>query len=178
MLAPFGIAVAGGVAFMAMLKRMGEGKFDPHAIDNPLVGKTIPEFDLPGMGDKQGFSSAALRTAAADKPVLVNFFASWCIPCAAEADTVGALAAEGMVFWGVAYEDKVPAANEFLQKYGDPYARIAEDVTGRVAIDFGVYGVPETFLIDKNGVIRWHVGGPLTDDLVEEQLRPVLKAMA
>jgi cytochrome c biogenesis protein CcmG/thiol:disulfide interchange protein DsbE len=178
MLAPFGIAAAGGVAFMAMLNRMSLGKFDPHAIDNPIVGKPIPEFSLPGMGDKQGFSASDLRAAAAGKPILVNFFASWCIPCVSEVETLAALAGEGMAIWGVAYEDKVAKTDEFLGKYGNPYARIAADDTGRVSIDWGIYGVPETFLIDKKGFVRWHVAGPLTDDMVQEELRPALKAIA
>lgn len=174
--APLGLFAAAGFAFKKMLDRMEDGRFDPHAINNPLVGKPIPEFSLEGLGGKPGFSSADLRAAAAVKPVLVNFFASWCIPCAAEADILGALAADGCVFWGVAYEDKPEAAQGFLDKYGNPYARLARDASGRVSIDWGLYGVPETFLIGKDGRIAWHYAGPLADEIVTGQLRPALKA--
>jgi len=177
MLAPLALASACGVGFFEMLRRMGSGDFDPHMIKNPLLGKPIPQFTLPGLGNHPGFSADDLRAASAKKPVLVNFFASWCIPCAAEADIVGGLAAEGLAFWGVAYEDKPAAAQGFLDKYGDPYARIARDETGRVAIDWGIYGVPETFLIRAGGIIHWHLPGPLSDDIVQGQLRPALREL-
>jgi cytochrome c biogenesis protein CcmG, thiol:disulfide interchange protein DsbE len=178
MLVPLGIAAAGGFAFWRMLARMETGKFDPHALDNPLVGKPFPAFTLKGLGEAKGFDTAALKTAAAEKPMLVNFYASWCIPCAAEADVLGALAAEGLPVWGIAYKDTVDASAKFLSRYGNPYGRIADDADGRVAIDWGVYGVPETYLIDKAGVIRWHLAGPLTEDSVRDELRPALRAVA
>ncbi len=178
MLAPLAVAAAGGVAFLAMLNRMKVGKFDPHALDNPRIGKPMPPFDLPGMGTAQGFSSADIQAAAARGPVLVNFYASWCVPCAEEADVVATLAQQGLPVWGIAYEDKVEKSEKFLGQYGNPYARIANDAAGRVAIDWGVYGVPESFLIDRAGVIRWHIAGPLTPDNVTGDLEPALKALA
>jgi cytochrome c biogenesis protein CcmG/thiol:disulfide interchange protein DsbE len=178
MLAPLGIAAAAGVAFWKMLDRMADGKFDPHALNNPLVGKAVPDFTLSGLGKAQGFGATDLKQAAVGKPLLVNFYASWCIPCAEEADVLGGLGAEGIPIWGVAYKDKEAASDEFLGRYGNPYARVADDANGRVAIDWGVYGVPETFLIDRSGVIRWHLAGPLTDDSVRSDLRPVLRAVA
>jgi cytochrome c biogenesis protein CcmG/thiol:disulfide interchange protein DsbE len=178
MLVPLGIAAAAGVAFWKMLDRMKDGKFDPHALNNPLVGKSLPDFALKGLGMAQGFGAAALKQAAAEKPVLVNFYASWCIPCAEEADVLGGLGAEGIPIWAVAYKDTEVASTEFLSRYGNPYARIANDADGRVAIDWGVYGVPETFLIDRSGIVRWHLAGPLTDDSVRAELRPMLRELA
>ncbi len=178
MLAPLGLAAAAGLAFWKMLDRMAAGKFDPHALDNPLVGKQVPDFSLTGLGKAKGFGAADLKQAAAAKPVLVNFYASWCIPCAEEADILASLAAEGIPIWAVAYKDTEAASGEFLNRYGNPYARIANDAAGRVAIDWGVYGVPESFLIDRSGIVRWHLAGPLTEDSVRSELRPALRAIA
>ena len=178
MLAPLAVAGAAGVAFWKMLDRMAAGKFDPHALNNPLVGKKIPDFALSPIGPGKGFTSAELIAAAAAKPVLVNFWASYCIPCAQEADVLASLAGEGVPVWGIAWKDKQDAARAFLDRYGNPYARLGNDETGRVVIDWGVYGVPETFLIDRAGIIRWHYAGGLSEDLVRDELRPVLKAVA
>ncbi len=176
LLVPLGFVAAAGAAFLAMLNRMGSGKFDPHAIGDTMLGHEVPQFDLPGLGSHPGFSTAALKAEAAKQPVLVNFFASWCIPCAQEADVLAGVGQLGLTLWGIAYEDKLPNAEKFLGQYGNPYARIANDQPGRVAIDFGVYGVPESFLIDRNGRIAWHVAGPLTDDIVRGPLQRALQA--
>jgi len=178
MLAPLGLAGAAGFAFWKMLDRMSAGKFDPHALNNPLVGKPVPDFALSPIGPGKGFTTADLRAAAAQKPVLVNFWASYCIPCAGEADILGSLAGEGLPIWGIAWKDKAGPAQQFLDRYGNPYARLGNDVSGNVIIDWGVYGVPESFLVDRNGIIRWHLAGPLTDDSVSQDLRPALKAIA
>lgn len=173
-LAPLAVAGAFGAASYAILNRMEQGRFDPHALDNPLVGKPFPDFTLPDIGLGGGFAATDLRQAAADRPILVNFFASWCIPCAAEADVLAQLTAQGILIWGVAYKDKPEAARKFLERYGNPYKRIAADLAGRVAIDWGLYGVPESFLIGKDGRIAWHIAGPLSDSSVKADLLPAL----
>ena len=178
MLAPLAASAVIGVSFWEMLSRMSAGKFDPHAIDNPLVGRKLPEFDLPGILSAKGFSTADLRAASAEKPVLVNFFWSQCIPCMQEADTIGALAAEGIPIWGIAVKDKADSLDKFLNRFGNPFARIADDHDGRTSIDWGVDGYPESFLVDRNGVVRWHIGGPLSPDSVRDDLRPALQAIA
>lgn len=178
LLAPLGLAAAGGAAFLAMLNRMGSGQFDPHAIGDVMLGRHIPDFDLPGMGSAQGFSSRDAIAAAGRQPLLLNFYASWCIPCAQEAETLAGVAQLGLTLWGICYEDKADASTAFLAKYGNPYGRIANDQAGRVAIDFGVYGVPESFLIDRAGVIRWHVAGPLSEEAVRGPLQAALRALA
>jgi cytochrome c biogenesis protein CcmG, thiol:disulfide interchange protein DsbE len=176
LLAPLGIAALGGAAFLTLLGRMKQGTYDPHTLPSMLIGKTLPSFDLPGLGAMQGFSSAEVE--AAGRPVLVNFFASWCIPCVEEATTLMALKAQGVPVFGIAYKDKPDATLEFLARNGDPYHRIGLDQPGRVAIDFGVYGVPETYLVDSGGIVRWRFAGALTDDIVRNTLMPMLKASA
>ena len=176
LLAPFGMAVVAGAGFWTVLGRMREGRFDPHDVPSQLIGKAPPDFSLPGLGEGTGFSAADLR--AVKRPMLVNFFASWCVPCVIEAPELMALSKEGLPIWGVAYKDTVPAAKGFLAKHGDPYARIAADKPGQVAIDWGVYGVPESYLLDADGIVRWRMAGPITREVAADQLRPLLKAMA
>lgn len=175
LLAPLAIAAAGGGAFWAMLTRMQEGKFDPHDIGNPMLGKKMPDFDLSALASGGGFSSKDLLAAAAKQPVLVNFFMSTCIPCAEEADTLAALAKQGLQIWGIAWEDDPAKATAFLEKYGNPFARVGGDRSGSTAINFGIYGVPESFLIDRSGRIVWHTAGALSDDAVEHGLLPALE---
>jgi len=175
LLAPLAAAAAGGAAFWAMLDRMQSGRFDPHDIGNPMLGKHIPDFDLPGVGASQGFSSKDLIEAARTQPVLLNFFSSWCIPCASEAAVLNELQKVGGVpIWGIAYKDAPEKTKNFLDQYGNPYARIAADSTGGTFINFGLYGVPENFVIDRRGVIAWHVAGPLSDDAIEQQMLPAI----
>jgi cytochrome c biogenesis protein CcmG/thiol:disulfide interchange protein DsbE len=178
MLVPLAVAGGIGVAFKAMLDGLRTGQFDPHALNNPLVGQKLPDFAVSPIGPGKGFTSADLLKAAAEKPVLVNFFASYCIPCAEEADVLGGLAAEGLPVWGIAWKDHEAPAVAFFNRYGNPFARLGNDTTGRVVIDWGVYGVPESFLIDRNGIVRWHYAGGLSDDLVHDELRPALRAIA
>jgi cytochrome c biogenesis protein CcmG, thiol:disulfide interchange protein DsbE len=178
MLAPLGVSAVLGLAFWRMLDRMQAGKFDPHAINNPLIGKKLPDFNLASGGDRPGFTSADLRAAAAQKPVLVNFFWSQCIPCMEEADIIGGLANEGIPVWGVACKDQPANLTKYLNRFGNPYQRIGDDRSGRVLIDWGVDGFPESFLVDRSGIVRWHIGGPLDANSVENNLRPALQAMA
>ena len=180
MLAPFGVAAAGGVAFWSMLTRMEVGKFDPHDIGNPMLGKPIPDFALAPVAGGQGFTSADVHAAAATRPVLLNFFASWCIPCAEEAPALEFLRDQGVAVWGAtalsgAYKDKPDKIAGFLTQYGNPYARLGADMTGNAPLDFGLFGVPESFVIDKTGRIAWHIGGPLTESIIEQQLMPALQ---
>ena len=174
LLAPLAVVAAGGAAFWAMLNRMEQGRFDPHDIGNPMLGKKMPDFDLPGVAPAQGFSSKDILAAAQSAPVFINFFASWCIPCASEAEALDALTKQGVPVWGIAYKDTTAKTNEFLGKYGNPYTRIAADSSGDTFINFGLYGVPENFIIDRTGRIVWHVAGPLADEMITEQVLPAI----
>src|SRR5262249_6024331 len=151
---------AGGTGFWLLLQRMSAGTYDPHGLPSMLIGKPLPHFSLPGLGAEKGFSSTDVT--AADRPTLVNFFASWCIPCVQEAPVLMTLKQQGTPIWGIAYKDKPDAAQGFLKQNGDPYTRIACDEPGTTAIDFGLYGVPETYVVDKSGIVRWRWAGGLS----------------
>ncbi len=176
MLAPLGLAAAAGGGFWGLLMRMQRGTYDPHTLPSMLVGKKLPEFSLPGQPPSTGFSSTDIT--AGGRPALVNFFASWCIPCIQEAPTLAQLREQQVPIWGIAYKDTVSATAGFLQQNGDPYVRVARDDGGQVAIDFGVYGVPETYVVDKDGVVRLRWAGGLSDDIVRGTLLPMLKSLA
>ena len=176
LLAPFGATVLAGAGFWTVLGRMKRGTFDPHDVPSQLIGRPVPGFNLPPLPGSQGFGAADI--AATKRPVLVNFFASWCMPCLVEHPALLALAKEGVPIWGIAYKDAPDAAAAFIARRGDPYARVAQDRPGQVAIDWGVYGVPESYLIDATGIVRWRIAGPITSDIANDQLRPLLKAMS
>lgn len=175
LLTPLAVAGAAGVAFLAMLNGMQDGSFDPRGTTSPLIGQRIPAFSLPGVSGG-GLTDAELRRQPT--PVLVNFFASWCIPCVQEAPVLQSLHEAGVALFGIAYKDQDPAVAAFLARNGDPFTRVVADAPGRAAIDWGVTGVPETFLLDRGGVVRWHFAGPLTPEVVAQQLTPALRRAA
>jgi cytochrome c biogenesis protein CcmG/thiol:disulfide interchange protein DsbE len=145
---------------------------DPSILPSALIGKPVPEFDLPPLDglDRPGLASADLEGRA----VLVNVFASWCVPCRAEHPILMRLAERGVPIYGINYKDKPDQAGAWLGELGDPFERIGADQSGRVAIDWGVYGVPETFVIDAAGRIRHKFVGPLMPQDVDKTLLPML----
>ncbi len=173
---PLAVAVGGGTAFYTILRRMQDDTYDPHALPSPLVGQRPPAFVLPGVAGGVGFDSAELKAPA--KPMLVNWFASWCGPCLEEAPLLGRLAKGGLPIWGIAYQDSGTALAGYLRQNGNPYARLAADSSGLTAINWGVYGVPETYFIDKAGIVRWRWAGALTDAVVSQALQPLLDRYA
>lgn len=126
-------------------------------VKSAMVGKPLPEFALPGIvSGKPGLSS---RDFAPGKPRLLNVFASWCLPCIAEAPQLMALKQAGVEIDAVAVRDTAPALQEFLARNGDPYARIGDDKVSSVQLSIGSSGVPETFLVDAQGkIIEQHIG--------------------
>jgi cytochrome c biogenesis protein CcmG/thiol:disulfide interchange protein DsbE len=173
LLAPFGATVVAGAGFLAMLWKEQDGKFDPRGVPSMLIDKPVPPFDLPGDPSSPGGGFAS--TDLTGKPILINFFASWCVPCVEEAPVLMDLKRAGVPLYGIAYKDKPAATAAFLAERGNPYARIARDEPGRVAIDWGVTGVPETYLIDPQGVVRWRFVGPLSAGAVTAELQPLLR---
>jgi cytochrome c biogenesis protein CcmG/thiol:disulfide interchange protein DsbE len=149
---------------------------DPSTLPSALIDKPVPTFQLPPIAgrDGEGFSSADLEGEVS----LVNVFASWCVPCRVEHPLLVALAEEGVPIYGINYKDPAHKASEWLAELGDPYRAIGADTQGRVAIDWGVYGVPETFVVDGEGRIRHRHVGPLQRRDVEETIRPLLAELA
>ena len=178
LLAPFAVAAVGGGAFFAALQRQRSGAYNPRAVPSVLIGQRPPAFTLPPLEESgvAPFGSADLQGLSG--PVLVNFFASWCMPCVIEHPQLMRLSREGLAVWGIAYKDKPPESLQFLRRHGNPFARLAKDEPGRVAIDWGVYGVPESYLIDRQGIIRWRFAGPITEEVLTQDLRPLLRQFA
>ncbi|SDF52951.1 DsbE family thiol:disulfide interchange protein [Thalassobaculum litoreum] len=168
------IPLAAAVALVAALAWPILDGRNPQELPSVLLDKPVPAFDLPGLEPgAPGLASADL----AGKPVLVNVFASWCAPCRAEIPRLQALAGDGVTVYGLAYKDDPVATRRFLSDLGNPYARIGVDRDGRTGIEFGVYGVPETYVIDGSGVIRHRHVGEVTDRVAEATLVPLLKEL-
>jgi cytochrome c biogenesis protein CcmG, thiol:disulfide interchange protein DsbE len=146
---------------------------NPQEVPSALVGKPAPDFTLaPLLSDLPGVARADLGGDV----VLVNFFASWCVPCRAEHPYLGRLAKDGgLPIFGIAYKDKADAARAYLAQLGNPYARIGMDDSGRTGIDFGITGVPETFVVGRDGRICYRQWGPVTDADTEQALLAKIK---
>ena len=176
LLAPLGLFAIGGTSFYILLQRLGTDDYDPRRVPSVLVGKNVPDFAITEQPDLPKFERAALM--APGKPVLVNFFASWCLPCIAEAPQLMALKKRGIPLYGIAYKDKPEKTAEFLTKHGNPFTALGRDAEGKAGMEFGLYGVPETYLIDGAGIVRARWAGALTDDIISASLDPLLKKYA
>ncbi|RKK03377.1 DsbE family thiol:disulfide interchange protein [Pseudoroseomonas wenyumeiae] len=178
MLAPLGLAVAGGAGFYAMLRGLGTGSYDPRGVPSALLGKPAPAFALPPLAESGLPALSNTDLADLPAPVLVNFWASWCVPCIVEHPQLMRLSRDGVAVFGVNYKDKAGDAAAFLTRHGNPFRRLGRDEPGRAAIDWGVYGVPETYLLDRKGIIRWRWPGPVTPEVLDQDLRPLLRRHA
>ena len=154
--------------FLIFLVTVGSGLYSPsdRKIRSRLVGKAIPEFALPAaMPQKQGLEPADFKSG---EPRILNIFASWCVPCIAEAPQLLELARRGIPIDAVALRDRPEDVANFLSRWGDPYERIGLDTDSRAQLALGSSGVPETFLVDGNGVIRYqHIGDIKPDDVAD-----------
>ena len=169
----FAIPVA---IFAALLLLLGIGlKLDPREVPSPLIGKPAPHFELPELREPaKSFSERDMR----GKVWVLNVWASWCVSCREEHPVLLDLAANGEVpIYGLNYKDRREDGLAWLKGMGDPYKLSIFDFDGRVGIDYGVYGVPETYVIDKSGVIRYKRIGPLTPEIVKEKLLPLVREL-
>lgn len=148
---------------------------DPTLIPSPLIEKPAPEFTLPELRNPEATVS---RSDLLGKVTLFNVWASWCTACKQEHPIFMELSRSGVVpIYGLNYKDKRTDAIAWLDRLGDPYVANAHDFKGRVGIDWGVYGVPETFVVDKQGVIRYKHVGPLDPKTVKEKILPLVKEL-
>lgn len=162
--------------FVALLLLLGIGlKLDPREVPSPLIGKPAPHFELPELHQpSKSFSEREMR----GKVWVLNVWASWCVSCREEHPVLLDLAAKGEVpIYGLNYKDRREDGLAWLKGMGDPYKLSIFDFDGRVGIDYGVYGVPETYVIDKSGVIRYKRIGPLTPEIVKEKVLPLVREL-
>jgi cytochrome c biogenesis protein CcmG/thiol:disulfide interchange protein DsbE len=149
-------------------------KLDPRVVDSPLVGKPAPAFSLPVLGGDQLLTEQTL----AQKVSMFNVWSSWCVACRVEHPILVALSKRSdITLYGLNYKDKTQDAMNWLERNDNPYIASGQDLDGAVGIDWGVYGVPETFIIDKQGVIRAKRIGPLTWPYVNDELLPLLRRL-
>ncbi len=162
--------------FFALATMLAFGlKLDPHEVPSPLIDKPAPKFALTRLDD-------ASRTISLDdmrgKVWMLNVWASWCVACREEHPLLVEFSKRRVVpIYGLNYKDQRSDANGWLSRFGNPYDASLFDNEGRVGIDFGVYGVPETFVIDQNGVIRMKHIGPLTPEVIATKIEPLLKKL-
>ena len=147
-------------------------RHDPHLLPSALIDRPAPDFALPGLFES---ANRLNRYDLEGRVTLVNFFASWCAPCREEHAQLMALARRpGVTLDGIVYKDKPEDARRFLDGLGNPFRRIGVDSDGSTGIDFGVYGVPETYIVDGGGHIRYRQVGPVTPTDIAQKILPVI----
>ena len=167
-LPPLLFLVFAAVAFIGLRRE------NPNELPSALVGRPAPEIARTvALRADPPPTEADLRAPGVK---LVNFWASWCGPCRVEHPLLTALAEEGIPVIGVNYKDTPEKALGFLAELGDPYAKVGADETGRTGLDWGIYGVPETFVVGSDGTILLRFPGPLSPDVVEDRIRPAIAA--
>ena len=164
---------AGLMGVMIALLTDDERNADLSRLPSPLVGQPAPVINLPAINADipGGFSTGEL----AGKVSLVNVFASWCVPCLAEHPLITRLAEQGIPVYGINHRDKPDAAATWLKQHGNPYTAVGADADARASLDWGVTGVPETFIINAQGVITYKHVGPLTEDDLKNKILPKLR---
>jgi cytochrome c biogenesis protein CcmG/thiol:disulfide interchange protein DsbE len=163
------------VIFLAIAVFLWVGLFrDPREIPSPLIGKPAPAFTLPQLqAPQQTFSPEAMR----GKVWLLNVWASWCVSCRDEHPFLVELSKSGVPLVGLNYKDQRENALRWLQRFENPYQLSVSDLDGRVGIDYGVYGAPETFIIDKNGVVRYKRVGAMTPEVWKDTVEPLIRKL-
>jgi cytochrome c biogenesis protein CcmG, thiol:disulfide interchange protein DsbE len=161
--------------FLVLVVLLGIGlKTDPRKVPSPLIDKPLPEFILPKLGEPGDFLDTKTFQG---NVVLLNVWASWCVACRTEHPLLIKLARDGAIIYGLNYKDVQQDALDWLQTYGDPYEASAFDEYGQIGIDLGVYGVPETYVIDREGIIRYKHIGPVTPEVLKNKILPLIQQL-
>ena len=152
---PLLLFVVIALVFLALEKRMSTGDYDPSALPSALVGQSVPAFELTALADASVFKTVA----DIKPPALLNVWATWCVACRVEHEYLNTLAESGIRVYGLNYKDDRIEAQRWLQQLGNPYTFVIFDKEGSLGLNLGVYGAPETYVLDANGIIRYrHVG--------------------
>jgi cytochrome c biogenesis protein CcmG/thiol:disulfide interchange protein DsbE len=160
-------------AGLALMFYLGMQREDPDALPSAVIGQPAPAVVLTQLGSEPPFTDEALRAPGVK---LVNYWASWCAPCRVEHPNLQLLADEGIPIFGINYKDDPEKAMAFLQELGNPYVGMGADENGRMALDWGLYGVPETYVIDGEGNVVLRFAGPITQRSLDAQIRPAIAA--
>jgi cytochrome c biogenesis protein CcmG/thiol:disulfide interchange protein DsbE len=148
---------------------------NPREIPSPLIGKPVPEFSLPSLEQPE---TSISNKDLLGKVYLLNVWATWCVSCRAEHQTLVELSRGGKIeIVGLNWKDEREKAQAWLRQLGNPYVANIFDKKGRTAIDLGVYGAPETFLVDSQGIIRYKLAGPITHELFKERFKPLIEQL-
>ena len=163
--------------FLALVVLLAAGlRLNPREVPSPLIGKPAPPFELPLLGAP---GKSLSQKDMLGKVWILNVWASWCAPCLVEHPVITQLSNAGpALVVGLNYKDAREDALPWLKRNGDPFYVTVYDGAGRIAIDYGVYGVPETYVIDRRGVIRYKHIGPLTRDIAQKELAPLVKELS
>lgn len=163
--------------FLVLVAFLGIGlTLNPRELPSPLVDKPLPQFSLPGLSEPQkAFTAADMK----GKVWMLNVWASWCVACRVEHPVLVELSKtnKSVLIYGLNYKDKRDDALQWLTRFGNPYVESVSDTQGLVGIDLGVYGVPETFIIDKQGVIRHKQIGPITPEVLQDTILPLMRKL-
>ena len=166
--APLMLFAGFGTLMYAGLLRDNEG-----GLPSGIIGRTAP-LDPAELGKSDPPNDADLMQGGAK---IVNFWASWCAPCRVEHPNLMAMAADGVVIYGINYKDDESKALDFLDELGNPFAKIGADPDGRVGLEWGVYGIPETFVVDGDGKVALRFAGPVTSRIMRQKILPALEAI-
>lgn len=163
------------VLFFALTVFLLRGLFlDPQTLPSVQIGRSLPSFKLPRLDSPDAFFTSK---DLVNQVILINVWASWCEACAEEQVVLLQLSRQGVPIYGINYKDKTDQAKSWLTQWGNPYQLIGEDKKGRVAIDLGVYGAPETFVVDKKGIIRYRHVGILTQAVWMKTIKPLMDSL-
>ena len=162
--------------FLVLVLFLGAGlKLDPKEVPSPLIGKPAPAFALALLDDP---AQTIRRDDLLGQVWMLNVWASWCVACREEHPLLVEFAKSKMLpIYGLNYKDKRAAGQKWLADFGNPYTASLSDLDGRVGIDFGVYGVPETFIIDRQGVVRFKQIGPVTPEVIRTKIEPLVRQL-